>query len=612
MFPVLLDALWQRIPTRPEPVRALRRGGESADGVARAPRGGAPAPRQPRAALRARAVSQMLLAQPELLGSLADPPPSPRRRRRPSSAPPRAPCWGPVSARPRKDLLRRLKQAEELRATWRMLLGVTDAERAGELTALAEASLAVAWLMAVREMAEPRHAAGRRRPLHRRGDRGGGQARRPRALDRLRPRPLRDLRRRRPPDGPVPIEAAVFYHGAVEILKRSSAASPPPAWSSPSTCVCGRAPRGAASRPVWRRWRSTTASGPIPGTPDPHAGAPGGGRSALGRRVRRLIAALSWRGRGAGRPQGDAHAAGADGEGAGQGDARALSVKFGRGGLVDVEFITQALQLVHGRRPSRAPARQHASGAARHRRRRPPFLRGRRRPRRALSLPSPRLRKPPALRRARPHPRAGRAVRLARRRSLEVPLAEEFLEDYRRRTAWVRALWSRVVPAWPGGPASAAHARRAAGMMAVASSPNREDVRGRQSADPRRPRPRARGRVLPQGRSVSASPRAPRQVRLARGPRHRLGHQERGHSRQAPGPRHPPGDGGRARPRPAGRGRVGGRLARRERAAPGPRARKSGIALAPPTTLLQSWLERRPEPKLLGVDTDGAGTPRAR
>src|SRR5262249_58577321 len=62
-----------------------------------------------------------------------------------------APVLGPALGAPeRKDLLRRLKQAEELRATWRMLLGVTDAERfSAELTALAEAALAVAWLMAV-------------------------------------------------------------------------------------------------------------------------------------------------------------------------------------------------------------------------------------------------------------------------------------------------------------------------------------------------------------------------------------------------------------------------------------------------------------------------------
>ena len=42
---------------------------------------------------------------------------------------------------------------------------------------------------------------------------------------------------------------------------------------------------------------------------------------------------------------------------AGQGDAGPLLVKFGRGGLIDVEFLAQALQLVHGQRhPGRSPA----------------------------------------------------------------------------------------------------------------------------------------------------------------------------------------------------------------------------------------------------------------
>src|SRR5260370_41566130 len=63
------------------------------------------------------------------------------------------------------DRVRRVNQAEELRITWRMLLGVTDGESfSREMTALAEAALAAAWLMALGETAEafgvPRDAAG--------------------------------------------------------------------------------------------------------------------------------------------------------------------------------------------------------------------------------------------------------------------------------------------------------------------------------------------------------------------------------------------------------------------------------------------------------------------
>ena len=124
-------------------------------------------------------------------------------------------------------------------------------------------------------------------------------------------------------------------------------------------------------------------------------------------------------------------------------------VKFGRGGLVDVEFITQALQLAHGRRHpglrrantlpgararSRAAGLLSAEDAAtlgEHYR----FLR-----RVSGSLRLFGARPSDALELAGPF-----VSRVAR--SLEYPSRKEFLEDYRRRTAWVRALWNRVVPA---------------------------------------------------------------------------------------------------------------------------------------------------------------------
>ena len=125
-----------------------------------------------------------------------------------------------------------------------------------------------------------------------------------------------------------------------------------------------------------------------------------------------------------------------------------LHVKFGRGGLVDVEFITQAIQMTHGgRHPAirsphtisalseigRAgllPADEAEMLAAHYR-----FLR-----RVSADLRLFGARPADVLEPAGPIP-----TRLAK--SLEYPSRKDFLDDYRRRTAWVRALYDRVVPA---------------------------------------------------------------------------------------------------------------------------------------------------------------------
>jgi glutamate-ammonia-ligase adenylyltransferase len=122
-------------------------------------------------------------------------------------------------------------------------------------------------------------------------------------------------------------------------------------------------------------------------------------------------------------------------------------VKFGRGGLVDVEFITQALQMRHAaRHPGlrRAntlhaireiaavgllPAADCATLAEQYR-----FLR-----RVSLGLRLFGTRPADTLELAGPNP-----ARLAK--TLEYPARKDFLEDYRRRTVWVRALYDRVVP----------------------------------------------------------------------------------------------------------------------------------------------------------------------
>jgi glutamate-ammonia-ligase adenylyltransferase len=123
-----------------------------------------------------------------------------------------------------------------------------------------------------------------------------------------------------------------------------------------------------------------------------------------------------------------------------------LHVKFGRGGLVDVEFITQALQMLHGgRRPALRRAntilaltaitdagllsREDGAALALHYR----FLR-----RVSAGLRLFGARPADTLEPAGPIP-----GRLAK--SLEYPSRKEFLQDYRRRTAWVRALYERVV-----------------------------------------------------------------------------------------------------------------------------------------------------------------------
>ena len=122
-------------------------------------------------------------------------------------------------------------------------------------------------------------------------------------------------------------------------------------------------------------------------------------------------------------------------------------LKFGRGGLVDVEFITQAFQMRHGarhagiRRSSTLPAIREIAAAGllpaaecdtlaeQYR-----FLR-----RVSLGLRLFGTRPSDTLEVAGPNP-----ARLAR--TLDYPSRKEFLDDYRRRTTWVRALYDRVVP----------------------------------------------------------------------------------------------------------------------------------------------------------------------
>jgi len=96
-------------------------------------------------------LAQMLVAQPELLRSLASPESLAARKREPGFRAALAPVLAPaLPLAERRDRLRRIKQAEELGVVWRYLLSVSTLEQYSvEMTALAEATLAVAWTLAM-------------------------------------------------------------------------------------------------------------------------------------------------------------------------------------------------------------------------------------------------------------------------------------------------------------------------------------------------------------------------------------------------------------------------------------------------------------------------------
>jgi glutamate-ammonia-ligase adenylyltransferase len=250
-------------------------------------------------------------------------------------------------------------------------------------------------------------------------------------------------------DGAAPVEAHVFYDQAVErlsaLLGDITAAGivfPVDLRLRPGSKGSGFASSLEAMERYYREWadpweRQTLTRARLVG------GDPG-----LGRSVRRLIRELLY---GPTAPAPDLKELRMLRERMerelGRETPGRLHVKFGRGGLVDVEFITQALQLAHGaRHPSiRRPNTLHAiRGLGRggllsgedaqtlesHYR----FLR-----RVSAGLRLFGARPADTLEPAGPIP-----GRLAR--SLDYPSRKEFLDDYRRRTSWVRALYDRVVP----------------------------------------------------------------------------------------------------------------------------------------------------------------------
>ncbi|HEU5196618.1 MAG TPA: bifunctional [glutamate--ammonia ligase]-adenylyl-L-tyrosine phosphorylase/[glutamate--ammonia-ligase] adenylyltransferase, partial [Methylomirabilota bacterium] len=170
LFPALLDTLWKS----PDPDEALNQFERFLS--AAGPRAGyiellADNPRLLDGLVRLCAggdlLTQLLITQPELLASLADPTALEQRRTRAGSRAALAPVFAPgLAAGERRDRLRRLKQAEELTIVWRYLLGATSiVGYSREMTHLAEATLQAGWLLAVEMQVErhgvPRDAGGR-------------------------------------------------------------------------------------------------------------------------------------------------------------------------------------------------------------------------------------------------------------------------------------------------------------------------------------------------------------------------------------------------------------------------------------------------------------------
>jgi glutamate-ammonia-ligase adenylyltransferase len=455
MFPVLLEALWQS----PDPDEALNQFERFL--AAAGPRTAylellAERPdllvNLVKLCARGELLTELLVTQPELLNGLADPSTFAAPRRRTHFRQALAPALGPrLTLSERRDRLRRLKQAEELAITWRMLLGVTDAERfSREMTALAEAALAAAWLMALGETAEshgvPRDAKGGLidASIIGLGKFGGRELSTGSDLDLF-----VIYGRAGETDGAERVEAHVFYDRAVEtlssILGDVTAAGivvPVDLRLRPGSKGSGFASSLDALGQYYREWadpweRQTLTRARLVC-----------GERRLGRAVRREIRALVY-GPEAAPPdlkemrelRGRMH------KELGKETSGRLHVKFGRGGLVDVEFITQAIQMTHGRRhPAiRSPhtvtaltaigragllPADEAETLAEHYR----FLR-----RVSADLRLFGARPTDTLDMAGPIP-----ARLAK--SLEYPSRKDFLEDYKRRTTWVRALYDRVVP----------------------------------------------------------------------------------------------------------------------------------------------------------------------
>ena len=298
-------------------------------------------------------LTELLIAQPELLASLANPErllaPKSKLAMRQTLAAVFAPGTTPIE---RRDRLRRVKQSEELAVVWRYVLGVSTIDAySREMTALAEATLAAGWLLALEPLVErygvPRDASGRFIPsvIVGLGKLGGRELVTGSDLDLF-----VVFGEDGTTDGADRIEAHWFYSLAVERLASvlgditsAGVAFPVDLRLRPGSKGSGFASSVAALEryylehgDLWERQTLTRARLIL-------------GDRALARRVRAALRRLVY---------GDALPRASLKEIAevrtrmerelGRETRGRLHVKYGRGGLVDVEFLAQALQLVHG------------------------------------------------------------------------------------------------------------------------------------------------------------------------------------------------------------------------------------------------------------------------
>jgi len=398
-------------------------------------------------------LTQLLIAQPELLTSLADRRALGRTKRRRDFRLALSSVFAlGLAGSERRDRLRRVKQSEELAVVWRYLLGVTDIDGySRELTALAEAVLDAGWLLGQEPLVErhgiPRTAGGDFIPavIVGLGKLGGRELTTGSDLD-----VFVVYAEDGETDGGERVEAHTFYSAAAERLAGAlgditvaGVAFPVDLRLRPGSKGSGFASSLAAAEhyytehgDLWERQTLTRARLVL-------------GDPALGRRLRRLLRRLVY---GAPLPAGQAK------------EIRQVRtrmelelgketpgrrhVKFGRGGLVDVEFLVQTLELRHG--ATRPALRVAATGAALAELGRAGILeptaagtlaahyRFLRRVSAALRLLS--VRPSDTIDVAGPVP-----TRVAS--ALGFPSREAFLQEYRQRTDAVRALYEEAMAA---------------------------------------------------------------------------------------------------------------------------------------------------------------------
>ncbi len=369
LYPALLDALWKS----PDPDEALNQFERFLS--AAGPRAGliellATRPELLGGLVRVCAggdvLTQLLIAQPELLASLAAPERLLTPKREAAYRAALAAVFAPAQAPgERRAALRRVKQAEELAIVWRHLLGVTTLEGyAREMTALAEAVLAAGFILTLEPLVErhgvPRDAAGRFVPavVVGLGKLGGRELVTGGDLD-----VFVVFGEDGTTDGPEPIDAHWFYSLAAERLAgtlgditAAGVAFPVDLRLRPGSKGSGFASSVAALEryygeygDLWERQTLTRSRLLL-------------GDRALGRRVRAALRRLVY---GEPLPRASlkeiAEVRKRMEAELGKETPGRRHVKYGRGGLVDVEFLAQALQLVHG---AEHPEARGASTAA--------------------------------------------------------------------------------------------------------------------------------------------------------------------------------------------------------------------------------------------------------